>query len=180
MWKWYWEAKRAKAGELQAELEYAKRTPLSLQLRMKIMELLDRVDPIEAAAVACTTVVIHDVILTTSEFLEKVNNVGKGLAQISGTPEELNFITSMPVVGWLANFPWLAGELVSMLLEGEKAVSDEDKKRMISGASKLFEDTRRDTWFLWFISFGIAFYVIRNGLPDIFGAIQGFLGMKPG
>jgi len=158
-------------GRIKGEKQAEKHKTLFMKFIETLKTLDIEIDPIEAVAVGATTYVIHSLILTTTELLDRVNNMSKGLRIISGTPEilgQLPFADSP--IGWIGNLPFLIAQIFS----GE---NEESQQRIIDGIKKITEEPNSDNFFIWAVSLVIAYYVQKHGITDILGAARSFLGL---
>jgi hypothetical protein len=61
-------------GRLKAQQKMHQKKPIEESLREHIGKMIDRIDPLETAAVLVGTVIIHDVILGTETLIKKFNS----------------------------------------------------------------------------------------------------------
>jgi hypothetical protein len=73
--KTYWESKKKRLGELQAEREMHRKKPLEESFKEHIGKMIDRVDPIELVAVAGMTVIVHQTVIGAEDLLKKVSTI---------------------------------------------------------------------------------------------------------
>lgn len=147
-------------------------------LRQHIGKFIDRIEPMEFLSVLATTYVVHGIILTTTEFLERATNISKGLRIISGTPDIVKYLPfSDTPVGWVSNIPFLVSRIWDIYTQ--KGATDEVKKQVVEGSKKILEEPDSDSIYLWAVSFAIAYYIQKHGITEIFGSIRSFLGLAP-
>jgi hypothetical protein len=58
----YWMSKKAEQARLQARIEFDRKYPLKLKLKELLWKTLEKIDPIETAAIACGAVFLHGTI----------------------------------------------------------------------------------------------------------------------
>lgn len=73
----YWEAKKKRAGELQAEVEAQRRKPLDVSAKEHIGKILDnlKIDPIETLAILGMTITVYNIITGTERLMNWVTNL---------------------------------------------------------------------------------------------------------
>jgi hypothetical protein len=71
--KSYWEAKKRRAGELQAELEFQRKTPIDQRALMWIENSAKNVNPLQLVATAGIAYLIHNYILNSVELKQKIH-----------------------------------------------------------------------------------------------------------
>ena len=166
-------------GEELGKTKADKKKPLDQLIKEYAEKLIDKIDPLELASLLATTYVIHGIILNTTELFERATNITKGLSLISGTPE---IVQALPFgntpFGWTANIPFLLARIWDIWNLKEN-VSEETKEQIVEGAKKILEKPDTDSFYLWVLSFSIAYYIQKHGIPDIFGSIKAFLGIAP-
>jgi len=157
--------------------ERGKHFPALIQERL--LKLIDNIDLIELSATLATTYVVHGIILTSAELFDRATNISQGLRMVSGTPEWVSLLPFADTpLGWTANIPFLINTLWDLLNQKED-FPQEQKEQIIEGATKILENPKSDTVYLWVLSYTIAYYVQKHGILNIFSAVQGFLGIKP-
>lgn len=141
-----------KAGiKAQQEAEGAKDWKVSL--REHIGKMIDRVDPLEVGAVLGFTGVIHYIIVTNKELVTAT------LAIVKGTVEG---ITTAPWWSWLLSpFPFPLGNILKKSAESKEQLGE----------------ITQDEFFVWLISFCLAFILIRHAGAIIQGLGEGFQGL---
>jgi hypothetical protein len=70
----YKTSKAAEKGRLRALLEHEKNKPLTTEIREMLKKWLEKIDPIEAAAIIGGTIVTHEVIFKLAEFASTVKD----------------------------------------------------------------------------------------------------------
>lgn len=126
-------AEAAALGKASGEIKAHKKKPLLESVREHIGLMIDRIDPLEIAAVVGTTYVLHETILASTDVLNKIT------AKISMNPEW--------VIGALNP---LAGLMLSLMPKPEFPQELENIKTP-------------DSLFLWIVCFILAFIVVRHG-----------------
>lgn len=174
------EAKKITEAEVKARLTTAYKTKnkyILEEIKNRLIKVLANINPLELAATLATTYVIHGLILSTKELFDRATNISQGLRLISGTPEWVSFLPFADTpLGWTANIPFLIGQLWD-ILNAKEDISQEQKERIVEGATKILENPQSDSIYLWILSYAIAYYVQKHGITDIFKAVQGFLGV---
>jgi len=80
--KCYWEAKKTRAGELQAELEFQKKVPIEQRALMIFEQSFKNVNPLQLVATGGIAYLIHSYILNSQELKAKIK-VGDTAAWMS-------------------------------------------------------------------------------------------------
>jgi hypothetical protein len=97
-------AKAKRLGELRAEREFAKSLTLTDSLREHISHMIDKIDPLELAAVGGMTWLVHDTILTNEGLLNSLNVLIGAFSTVATHPWEvwLTGIMNYLGLGWWA------------------------------------------------------------------------------
>ena len=135
---------RAKS-ELKAFREDMKKEPFGAWAKERINKMLEKVDPMEAVAVLGTTIMVHGIILRSTEVLEIiVNPAAAGGLGIVGTYGPTN----------------MTEEQLDKLAENWGVPSFHLPPPSM----------KEDTWEIWLISFALSLVIIRHA-----GALIGLL-----
>jgi hypothetical protein len=141
---WYWQAKMETRGKLQSELEMHKQKPLTESAREYIGKWLDKIDPLEAGAVIGLSMLIKPFVKMGSDIVSSASGGVVGL-----------LFTNLPAqIG-----QFLAQKEIDVAKSTGKTKSD----ITLPGSSPL--DGIQVEVTCWLISLGIAYYVIKNGIP---------------
>jgi hypothetical protein len=83
--KCYWEAKKARAGELQAEAEAHKKKSLEESAKEHIGKLIDNlhIDPLRSLVIGAGAVLVYECLINDKEILKGVNVLGASV-EIAG------------------------------------------------------------------------------------------------
>lgn len=119
------------------------------------LRMIDRIDPLELGATLGLSFVVYDLIQNTNELLTK----------FSMTEPPPDFV--IPIFGQLE-------QMLIVLI---------DNKTLTADQAKILQDLKKPDLFLFFKSFAIAYFLMKNGsnilnsTAGITGAIAGFLGL---
>ena len=138
-----------RVGSLKAENKVHEKKSMLDSAREHIGKMIDRIDPLEVGAVAGLTFVLHETILSTSDLLQKIN------VTIARNPAY--------VVGVLNPF---AGLMLALLPK-------------VSFPEELENIKTPDSFFLWVVSFILAFIIIRWGAELLKGGVSGVASLLP-
>lgn len=173
-WEAYWLNKEKAKGILQAKAEEDRKHPERVILEW-LKSLIKPIDITDLIAYLSTTYIIHGIILTSAELYERAKNIGKGLTLISGKPDILNNLPFADTpLGWVSDLPWLINTYIQA-----QNLSEERKKQIIEGLTKIVERPDPDSLYIWALSFAIAYYIQKHGITNIFSSIKAFLGFAP-
>ena len=142
-------AEAVKIGSLKAENKVHESKSMLDSAREHIGKMIDRIDPLEVAAVAGLTFVLHETILSTSDLIQKINTT------IAKNPAY--------VVGVLNPF---AGLMLSLLPK-------------MNFPDELDNIKTPDSFFLWVVSFLLAFIIIRHGAELVKGGVGSVSSLLP-
>jgi len=149
----------AEMGRLKAIQKFERKEKLTDQLREYIKKWLDKIDPIELAAITGATIIVHDVLFKADEFIRQVE-VWKQSEKI-----QTKIIASGGIFGFEGG---IALEIVKAIFPDlfQKAYGDkpEVEQRTLTGELTL-----------WFVAFAIAYYGIKHG-ADLLNVARMFFG----
>lgn len=155
-------AEAHETGVLRAQLKAHQKKPFQEELREHIGKAIDRIDPIEAAAVLAATYVIHETIISTEKLFIRISRSGKKIIEGAGG----DFLSKLlgSAAGILPNF-----------LNQEKSAPIDTT----NGLTGIFGS---NDFFVWLVSFVVAYIGLKmagkigSSILDITGVL-GFLGL---
>lgn len=150
--EWYWHSKKYWQAKFQARAEHWKNHPTEW-LRELLFNAAKNVDPIEAAAILGSTVIVHEVLFKTSEFIDALKNV-----KLAGIE-----LKDYPITGGLAATLW---DFFLNALGQKSALAPEAQRNVV-----LNNDI-----FYWLMAFAISYYAIKHG-ADLLNVAKSFMGV---
>jgi hypothetical protein len=152
----YWEAKKRRAGELQAEREALRQNikkDLPNYILTKLDRLTDRIDPLEFAAVLGMTYVVKQVIDTSEEMIVRARAKGA-------------WIKKQQASGVYTLWSILAGPIITYLMVPEETDDPETKALKAEFQSPSAEALE------WFTAFALSYIIVHNA-GQLIGLLEG-------
>lgn len=167
-WEAYWLNKNKAKAFYQAKMEYLAKNPLE-----SLKTWLKDIDVLELAGTLALTYVIHNLIISIADFFDRAKSISDSVRVIAGTPDAVKWLPwgSIPLIGNFYDLPWIINTLLN-----KQEVPDNTKEVLVN-LKKELDNPNTDSFFIWVLSFGIAYYIQKHGITDIFNTIKGFLGV---